>query len=131
MSDANDLPEHDDPPQFDAGDPKAVGDRATAIKLRERESERFWDAVFASAVGRREMWGILQACHAFEDTFACGPNGFPQPEATWFKAGEAAIGRRMYQTWLVRHTESVAAMHRENDPQFAPPAKPKRQKGSE
>ena len=36
--------------------------------------------------GRQEMWGLLQAAHAFEERFACGPNGFPQVEATWFHA---------------------------------------------
>ena len=111
---APETPELEQPPQFDAGDPAAVGKRATALKLRAKESERFWQAVFASKVGRREMFGLLRDCGAFETTFACGPNGFPQPEATWFKAGQAEFGRRMRDTWVVTHTAAFALMLAEN-----------------
>lgn len=64
------------------------------------------------------MYGLLRDCKAFDVQFACGPNGFPQPEATWFKAGESDWGRRIATTWMVRHPEQYLLMLRENDLRF-------------
>ena len=102
---------------------KRAGDQA---KREAAEAEEFWAGVFRSAVGRREMWRLLQVTHAFEERFACGPNGFPQVEATWFHAGEQAVGQRLYQTWLRRDPLSVSAMHAENDPNWPKPTKLRR-----
>ncbi len=123
MSDEDDLDqepiETEELPQFDAGDPAAVGKRKRKLDIQVKESERFWDYIFSLKVGRREMFKLLRDCHAFEDKFACGPNGFPQPDATWFHAGEASWGQRVSQTWLVNHTTEYALMLKENDPRFA------------
>ena len=133
MSDDDILPEGDEADQpFDAGDPAQVGRRATAKQLRERESARFWEQVFGSEVGRREMWGLLAAANPFNPAFQCGPNGFPQPEATWFKAGEQNLTLRMYQTWLSKFPLQVIQMQRENDPRFMPePKKPRKRREAE
>lgn len=106
-------------PTVDAGNPAAVKKRRTKAQLQEREAERFWQGVFQSEVGRREMWKLLASMHPFETVFACGPNGFPQPEATWFKAGETALGLRIYQTWAAKWPVEVMAMLTEHDPRFA------------
>lgn len=111
-------PTLEEPPKFDAGDPKAVGKRKADLKLRDEEGRRFWNAVFASRVGRREIYGLLRSCSAFDQRFACGPNGFPQPEATWFQAGESEWGRRMREQWCVERPAEFALMLRENDPRF-------------
>lgn len=118
--DGQDLPApgQEESPLFDAGDPAAVKRRRVTAKMAERDAERFWNAIFASEVGRREMFKLLRDCNAFGTEFACGPNGFPQPEATWFKAGIADWGKRMRDSWLVAHTEMFALMLRENDPRF-------------
>jgi hypothetical protein len=105
-------------PHFDAGDSAQVGKRNKKLDIQKREGDRFWQYIFSLKVGRREMFKLLQACKAFDTRFACGPNGFPQPEATWFQAGESEWGRRMRETWLVEHTENFARMLRENDPRF-------------
>jgi hypothetical protein len=104
--------------EFDAGDPTHVKRRERKASLLERRSRHFWETIFGTEVGRREMFKLLRDCHAFEDRFACGPNGFPQPEATWFQAGESSWGRRLVQTWMVNHTDAFALMLRENDPRF-------------
>ncbi len=84
------------------------------------EGEQFWVGALGSVVGRREFWQLLRDdCHGFAPPFACGPNGFPQPEATWYQAGAYAIGQRLYQRWLRLAPESVRLMHEENDPTFA------------
>lgn len=124
MSDEDDADQQPDEveveelPKFDAGDPDSVGKRNKKLEIQRKESERFWRYVFSLKVGRREMWRLLRDCKAFETEFACGPNGFPQPEATWFKAGEANWGKRVRDSWLVDHTEAFALMLRENDPRF-------------
>jgi hypothetical protein len=110
----------------DAGNPRSVRRRKVKKELQEREADRFWrERVFNDEIGRREMWAILREAHTFEERFACGPNGFPQVEATWFEAGKQSLGQRIYQTWLLRYPELVMAMHRENDPRFAQTEKEK------
>ena len=104
--------------EFDAGDPAAVKRAKHKADIQEREAKRFWEYVFSLEVGRREMFKVLRDAKAFETEFACGPNGFPQPEATWFKAGQADWGKRMRDTWLVNHLDAFALMLRENDPRF-------------
>jgi hypothetical protein len=110
--------------QADAGDPAVLKRKLTKAAIRSRESERFWRGIFADPVGRREMWGILQQAHAFEEIFSCGPNGFPQPEATWFHAGEQALGQRLYQSWILLAREGVFMMQDEHDPRFERPKMP-------
>lgn len=88
-------------------------------KREKQQSASFWRAVFNSAEGRREMWRILNDdCHGFSPPFACGPNGAPQSEATWYQAGMYALGQRLYQRWLLVARDGVAKMHDENDPNF-------------
>lgn len=106
-------------PLHDAGDPKAVKKRLSKAQLAKRESERFWRDVFATEVGRREMWALLRDTGALTVEFSCGPNGFPQPEATWFKTGQREFGLRLYRSWLRLDRDGVFAMHEDNDPDFA------------
>jgi hypothetical protein len=131
MSDEDeDLPTADDADQpFDAGDPAQVKRRETAQQIRKREVARFWNSVFASPVGRQEMWLLITEGKPFETPFAVGPNGFPQPEATWWKAGQAEFSLRIYRSWLVAHPDAIRLMHLENDPAFMPAPKAKRKRG--
>lgn len=115
------MTEGDDSPEEGEQAPSAVdpkGNREAKRRMRkaEREALAFWQSVFADPVGRREMWGILQACHAFEERFGCGPNGAPQPEATWLYAGEQKIGWQLYRSWMRLAPEGVFAMLQEHDP---------------
>lgn len=127
MIDEDELPLDDEPdeplpseqPTVDAGSPRALRKRKLTQKIIDRERTEFWRAVLASPIGRREMWGILQAGHCFDERFACGPNGFPQPEATWFHAGEQAFVQRLYQSWSQVDRAGVLLMHDENDLRFA------------
>jgi hypothetical protein len=126
------LPLDEQPEQgFDAGDPAQVRRRETTQQIKEREADRFWRGIFIDPVGRREMWLLLEAAKPFEERFACGPNGFPQPEATWFNAGQQSLGLRIYQTWLAKFPDLVIEMQRENDPRFMPPPKKQRRKKDE
>ncbi len=80
---------------------------------RARDSLEFWQAVFSTETGRREMMGLLVEAHAFEHPFAVGPNGFPQPEATWARYGVTAFGISLYQKWLRANPEMVNLMYLE------------------
>lgn len=80
---------------------------------RNRESVEFWHAVFATDTGRREMFAILGALNTFEQPFAVGPNGFPQPEASWARFGAQAAGLSLYHRWLRAHPEAVNLMYLE------------------
>lgn len=110
--------------------PEGIGNAADPVEMRiarEKQEERlsaaevFWRGVLADPVGRREVWQLLQAAHTFEERFACGPNGFPQPEATWFHAGEQSFGQRFYQKLQFVDREGVWLMQDEHDPRYARP----------
>ena len=104
--------------QPNAADPKAVREQRRRAKRADDKATDFWRRVFADPVGRREMWQLLDELHTFETRFACGPNGFPQVEATWFHAGEQNFGLRLYHSWLRLDHEGVRLMHTEHDPRF-------------
>ena len=103
----------------DVGSPRAVRKRKVTAAVQQRDADRFWLGIFQSEIGRREMWKLLAAMHPFETKFACGPNGFPQPEATWHALGEQALGLRIYQTWAAKFPLETMAMLTEHDPRFA------------
>ena len=117
--DAAEQPPEDAQPN--AADPKALKEQHRKARRNKDQAKDFWRRVFGDEVGRREMWRLLQELHTFEERFACGPNGFPQPEATWFHAGEQAFGMRLYQSWVLIDREAIFRMHDENDPRFAKP----------
>lgn len=120
MADEDDADDQDGQPAYDAGEPSAVRKRETKAQLRQRQKDDWWRRTLADPVGRREMWGIIQQeCHAFEERFACGPNGFPQAEATWFEAGRQSVGQRLFQTLFMRDPVNAMLMLAENDPRFA------------
>lgn len=102
-------------PTVDAGTPKGVRRQVISQKRREKDAKEFYTAVFASEIGRREMWDILRSLHTFETRFAVSPVGFPDPNATWFNAGEQAAGQRLFKSWLRIDREGVLLMMQEHD----------------
>ncbi len=89
----------------------------------------FWRSLLSQAIGRKVLWDFLNnQCHIFEDRFACGPNGFPDPQATWFHAGAKSVGERLYRTLLRTDLDNVHLMHREYDSSFADPRPIRRKK---
>lgn len=114
----DDAAEGKEPGNDDAASPKQHENKRRRVAREKLEALEFWRGVFGSEVGRREIWALLLSAHTFEERFACGPNGFPQPEATWFQAGEQAFGQRLYQSWSRDHRAAVLLMHDENDARF-------------
>jgi hypothetical protein len=133
MSDSpDDAEEREEDPipveTVDLTDPVKYRQSRDKVKREAQEEESFWRSVFDSKIGRRVMWRLLQDdCHGFSPPFACGPNGFPQHDATWFQAGQYAIGQRLYQRWRHMVRDGVALMEDENDPRFMK-ARPERRR---
>ena len=119
------------PSADDSSNSRRRESKESRIRREQREADAFWNAVFDTATGRREMWKIIagsDGAHAFETRFMSGAVGFPDNNASWYARGEQDVGLRLYHAWLKRDPLSVAAMHQENDPRFA---KPKRTKAGE
>ena len=110
------MPEN--PLQVDAADPDAVKAAQDRAKHLAYEALLFWRGVFSERAGRAEMWKILNEAGAFDERFACGPGGFPQPEATWFNAGQKSFALRLYHTWLRVEPGGVMLMLQENAPWY-------------
>lgn len=104
-----------------AAEPKALRQQRRTARWHERQAAAFWNTVFSTEVGRREMWGILASGHAFDERFVSAPNGFPQSEATWCQAGEQRLAFRLYLSWLRLCPEGVTLMLLENEPGLVPP----------
>lgn len=90
-------------------------------KRRERREREFIQSMLADDRGREFLWGLVQK--GFETPFACGPTGFPQPEATWFKAGASADALGLYHRLLAADFEGTRLMLAEHDSRFKKAAK--------
>jgi hypothetical protein len=131
--DTEQLPDDDANPDqapeiLDAGEPGFRRQRLSKAALEYLELERFWQAVFASPFGRKQMWDILRQAGAFDDRFGVGPNGFPQPEQSWFHMGARSLGLRLFRTWSKYAREGVMLMQDENDKFLQRPKMPQREK---
>jgi hypothetical protein len=131
----DDPPLGDDEPEDPSAAEETTVDAADKANLREQkrrhkragdEAADLWHAVFATPIGRREMWKLLhEDMHAFETRFGAGPNGAPDPYATWYHRGQQDLGVRLYQRWMALEPTAIVLMHQENDPRFV---KPKRRR---
>lgn len=119
-----DEPERIDDPAEEPANPNAASTRGTKRQRdkaqRDAEEEAgFWRSVLDNPVGRRVLWQfIVGDCGAFQPPFKVGPNGFPQPDATWFSAGKRAAGEVLYQRLFVLARDGVLTMHDEHDTRF-------------
>jgi hypothetical protein len=108
------LPEPDD-----VGERRRV-ERKKAKAEREREEEiGFWRDCLATPIGRRAFYKLFEQSGLWEQPFACGPNGFPQPEATWFRGGERALAKRIHDFLQQIDHGAVYDLLCENHPAFA------------
>lgn len=137
MSDDDFLPENaeeDDAapaivPTVDATGAESNRARKERIALEALQAKAFWQRVLRDPVGQREVYRLLEAGHVFEGSFAfaCGPSGFPQDCATWFRAGQKDFAERFYLKLAEHDREAVLAMHDAFDHRFPKP-KPTRKR---
>lgn len=105
----------------DDGQPNAATDEGVARQKRKarRQTDRagdFWRGVLADPTGRAEVMAELVECGTFKVPFQAGPNGFPQPDATWFAAGKQARGMSLFLKLLMMDLDGVRLMLAEHDP---------------
>jgi len=112
-------------PNDNAADGKKVAQRRQKLKTAEKQEVEFWRQAMSSEIGRRAIWKLLAQANTFEQRFACGPNGFPQVEATWFQAGEQSFGLRLYHMLARNDRILLLKMHDENDPYYSINKNPK------
>lgn len=113
-------------PTVDASSPQTQRKTRAAQLKRIAEDTGFLNAVLNDPIGRRWLWQQLDDLGTFKDIFAAGPSGFPDPNATSFYRGQQSYGLRLYRTLVRINPEIVALMHREHDPAFPKPPRPKR-----
>lgn len=106
-----------------AADPARIKKQERRAELDAREADDFWHGVFASPVGRREMWKLLMRAGIKDARFAAGPTGFPDPHATFFRAGIKSVSDDFLDEWTIRDFEGVTLMRMEHDSRF-PKKKP-------
>ncbi|MEI6281974.1 MAG: hypothetical protein WCP82_04555 [Alphaproteobacteria bacterium] len=117
-----------EPPEDQTPDPDAVNASTKTGTRKQRDRKRteadidaaFWREVLKSEDGRAVVFRFLMRAGTFTAPFAVGPNGFPQSDATWFKAGQQALGLELYQNLLRLDFLGVHEMLKQCDPAFKP-----------
>lgn len=102
----------------DAGSRRGVRAQRKKRKRVEDRAGDFWRQCLGSEIGRAEIWTLLTSGGAFTAPFQVGPSGFPQREATWFRAGQQALCLGLYQRLMLYDFDAVRLMLQENDPLF-------------
>jgi hypothetical protein len=114
-------------PTVDAANATTHARQKTRAVIEHEQVRAWWSNALRHPVGGKIIWGLLQDAHTFETKMACGPNGFPQSEATWYALGEQMFGQRLYRTLVLHDREALFALHDKFDSQFVKP-KPARKK---
>lgn len=117
-------------PTHNAGDARSIAEQQKLAEKTAAKAREFWIRSLQDEVGRKVLWDLLESLGTFADNFQCGPNGFPQPDATWFKAGQKAFGHRLYHTLILADRALVFTMHDEYDGNFARPGNKKRKRSA-
>ena len=122
----DDLPDEGEP---EPGVPDNAAD-ARRLKRQKRRNEldaaedaRFWTEIFASPVGRRNMWRILAQAGLLEANFGNSPVGFPDPHATFFRLGVKSVADHLLREWQIADHEGVYMMLLEHHPRYPKPDK--------
>lgn len=118
MSDDDEEPGPTEQPTVDAASPATLRKARRTKRSQEREAAEFWDAVFSSEVGRREMWKLLANAHPFETKIGSSPAGFPDERASWIYHGEQQLGLAVFLNWQHHYPDGVRLMLSENDSRF-------------
>lgn len=102
----------------DAATPEGVAKQRKATRRVKTEAEEFWGGALSTEAGRRQIFEHITSGGAFTTPFAVSPSGFPQPEATWFTAGQRAFVEQFFHRLMVHDFDGVKLMLLENDERF-------------
>lgn len=94
-----------------ADNEQGTKDQEDKIKIEAREASEFWRSVLSSEVGQREMFKVMHILgRAFDAPFAASPAGFPDPNATFYKAGQISVGQSIYQMLAINARDELFKM---------------------
>ena len=102
----------------DAGTVAGVSAQRKRVKHDADRAGDFWRAVLADPVGRHEIHNLLDEVGAFKKPFQQSSAGFPDPESTWFKAGQQAMGLSLFMRLMRHDFAGVNTMLLEHEPFF-------------
>jgi len=106
------------PAQQSAVDPKEAKKRESRKKILAREDAEFIRRMLADPAGKRFVWGLIEDAGTFKEKYGFGPYGHPNPQASWFYAGQRDFGMRLYHRLSALDRAGVLALHDEFDPRF-------------
>lgn len=134
MTDDDDLNISDHEPPTPEGIGNAIDPADQRVKReRKQETELAGDAVWrqllSTPAGRFEVWSFLDINGFSRVVFAIGPgSGFPQPESTWFQAGQRETALTLYRSLCRISWDLIGLMHAECDPAYPKIQKRRRRK---
>ncbi len=103
-------------PTVDAATPEGVRAQTRRQALRQRSSAEFWQDVFSTPEGRREMYTVLKDGGLFETRGGVSANGSYDPVMTSFHHGQKAHVQQLFLQWLGYAQEGVMLMLAEHNP---------------
>lgn len=109
----------------DAADPKSINRVRRKRKLVEDNRANFLRRMMAEPEGRLFVWDLLSDLGTFDIKFGMTPGGMSNDRESWFYQGQNHFGQRLYRTLMKADHAAMYQMHKEHDPAFAEPKKPK------
>lgn len=116
-------PKPGEEPTVDVASLTSYRKRKRKQAIAELEAREFWRGALASAVGRREIWRILQDAHYAEARFSVTPNGAPNDPGSWFNLGQQMLGQGLFTYLYLQDREGVLLMQDEHDHRFKKPTR--------
>ncbi len=104
-------------PAVNAAEPEQVRAQVRAQALRQRSSAEFWQSIFATVDGRREMWAILADLKAFDVVGGISANGGYDPLISAYQNSRRDTGQKLFLSWMAYDREGVMQMLAEHQPQ--------------
>src|SRR6266700_6355638 len=84
-------------PTVDAANKQTLKRQLAKQQREAAEIELFWKTTLGTAIGRREIWRMLDFWHhTFRAEFSTTQAGFPDPNAAWYLRGIQDNGLRIY-----------------------------------
>ena len=93
--------------------PEQEADAEQTAKEKAEIRKRFLIALMENPLFREWLMEQLMALGAFENAFGNSPTGFPDPYATWFKAGLKAAGWHLWEIFDDVAPDLASLMRRE------------------
>ncbi len=113
-------------PENDSAGPDGAQRKEDRADLELREQANFWEAVFRTDIGCKEIWNLIGMGHPIETQFATSPAGFPDQFATFYKKGEQDLATRQFALVERACRDGYWRMRQRHDPRLQKPGKPKR-----